>query len=108
MGKCPNIECSQKKNIDGCYECSELDGCTKGFYQPGNDGAAACKAQAMFIRKYGKEKFFQVHDKLHKIYDFKKTQEILGTNAEEGFRILESAMNAGRTMKKEEEETNLS
>ena len=43
----------------------------------------------MFIRKYGKEKFFQVQDKLHETFDFKKTQEILGTDAEEGLRILE-------------------
>ena len=50
---------------------------------------SACKAQAMFIHKYGKEKFFYVHDKLHEVHDFKKTQEILGTDAEEGLKILE-------------------
>ena len=88
MGKCPNIECCQEKNIDGCYECLELDMCTKGFYQPDNDGANACKAQAMFIRKYGKEKFIKVHDKLHEKYDFKKTQEILGQSVEKGLEIL--------------------
>ena len=91
-GKCPNIACCQEKGIDGCYECADLERCTKGFYQPDNDGSAACKAQAMFIRKYGKERFFRVHDKLHEIYDFKKTQEILGQNAEEGLRILEKHM----------------
>lgn len=88
-GKCPNIECCREKGIDGCYECGELDACTKGFYQPDNDGANACKAQAMFIRKYGKEKFFQVHDKLHETYSFEKTQEILGQDVQEGFKILE-------------------
>ena len=88
-GKCPNIACCQEKGIDGCYECGALETCTKGFYQPDNDGASACKAQAMFIRKYGKEKFFQVHDKLHEIYDFEKTQEILGQDVEEGLKILE-------------------
>ena len=46
----------------------------------------------MFIRKYGKEKFFLVHDKLHEKYDFKKTQEILGTSVEEGLKILESML----------------
>ena len=91
-GKCPNIACCEEKEIDGCYECSELDGCTKGFYQPDNDGANACKAQAMFIRKYGKEKFMRVHDKLHEVYDFKKTQEILGEDALEGLKILEEYM----------------
>ena len=88
-GKCPNMECCQEKGIDGCYECSELEVCAKGFYQPDNDGANACKAQAMFIRKYGKEKFFRAHDKLHEKYDFKKTQEVLGTSVEEGLKILE-------------------
>ena len=88
-GKCPNIDCCEKKGLDGCYECEDLKECTKGFYQPDNDGASACKAQAMFIHKYGKEKFFYVHDKLHEVHDFKKTQEILGTDAEEGLKILE-------------------
>ena len=88
-GKCPNKKCCQEKGMDGCYECSELEACTKGFYQPDNDGAYACKAQAMFIKKYGKEKFFRAHDKLHEKYDFKKTQEVLGTSVEEGLKILE-------------------
>lgn len=89
MGKCPNIVCCQEKGIEGCYECSELKDCTKGFYRTDNDGAGACKAQAMFIQKHGREKFFKVHDKMHETYDFKKTQEILDTDAEEGLRILE-------------------
>lgn len=88
--KCPNVACCQDKGIDGCYECEELEGCSKGFYQPDNDGANACKAQAMFIAKYGKEKFLRAHDKLHEIYDFKKTQEVLGSSVEEGIKILES------------------
>ena len=91
-GKCPNMECCKEKGIDGYYECSELEVCAKGFYQPDNDGANACKAQAMFIRKYGKEKFFRAHDKLHEKYDFKKTQEVLGTSVEEGLKILESML----------------
>lgn len=88
-GKCPNAECCEQKGIDGCFACGELESCTKGFYQPENDGAGACKAQAMFLKKYGKEAFFRVHDRLHEIYDFKKTQEILGKSAEEGLQILE-------------------
>ncbi|MGN1343079.1 MAG: GNAT family N-acetyltransferase, partial [Traorella sp.] len=91
-GKCPNIVCCQEKGIDGCYKCDQLDICTKGFYTPDNDGSKACKAQAIFIRKYGKEKFFQVHDELHKIYDFKKTQEILGNSVQEGLEILENML----------------
>lgn len=89
-GMCPNLACCREKGIDGCYACSELDGCAKGFYRPGNDGAEACKAQAMFIRKHGKEKFFLVHDRLHERYDFKKTQEILGSDTEAGLKMLES------------------
>ena len=91
-GNCPNIECCKEKGLDGCYECKELADCTKGFYAPDNDGANACKAQAMFIEKYGKEKFFAVHDKLHETYDFQKTQEILGTSVEEGLKILEETI----------------
>ena len=91
-GKCSNIECCENKQIDGCYECDELEQCNKGFYQPENDGANACKAQALFIKKYGKVKFFKVHDKLHEKYDFKKTQEILGSSLEEGLKILEQQL----------------
>lgn len=88
-GKCPNAVCRQEKGLDGCYECSDLEGCTHGFYTPGNDGAAACKAQALFIRKYGKEDFFRVHDRLHETADFQKTQELLGQSLEQGLGILE-------------------
>ena len=88
-GLCPNTVCCKEKGLDGCYECEELRTCEKGFYKPGNDGANACKAQAMFVHKYGKEKFFEVHDKMHEVRDFKKTQEILGQDAEEGLKILE-------------------
>lgn len=90
--RCPNMDCCQEKEIDGCYECHELPNCTKGFYQPDNDGANACKAQAMFIRKYGKEKFLHAQDKLHEVYDFKKVQEVLGTSVEEGLKILEETL----------------
>ena len=87
--KCPNAVCCQDKNIDGCYECEEIEICTKGFYTPENDGANAAKAQAMFIKKYGKKAFLSVHDKLHEKYDFAKTQEILGQDMWEGLALLE-------------------
>lgn len=89
-GNCPNIVCCKEKNIDGCYECDALETCTKGFYKSDNDGANACKAQAIFIKKHGKDKFFQVQDRFHKIYDFKKIQEILGNDISEGIKLLES------------------
>ena len=87
--RCPNAVCCQNKNIDGCYECEEIETCTKGFYTPENDGANAAKAQAMFIKKHGKKAFLSVHDKLHEKYDFAKTQEILGQDMYEGLALLE-------------------
>ena len=92
--KCPNVKCCEEKMLDGCYECPQLETCTVGFYTPENDGAAACKAQALFIRKYGKEDFFRVHDKLHERYDFQKLQEILSKSVDNGLRILEECRNA--------------
>ncbi len=87
---CPNAACCRERNLDGCYECDALGDCTKGFYTPDNDGAAAAKAQAMYIRKYGKKAFLKVHNMLHEKYDFAKTQEILGQNSEQGLKLLES------------------
>ena len=87
--KCPNVSCCQNKGIDGCYECEEIETCTKGFYIPENDGANAAKAQALFIGKYGKKAFLKVHDKLHEKYVFSKTQEILGQDMHEGLALLE-------------------
>lgn len=86
---CPNAACCQSKMLDGCYECDELYTCVKGFYAPENDGANAAKAQAMFIRKYGKKAFLNVHKALHAEFDFAKTQEILGQDVCEGLAILE-------------------
>ena len=45
----------------------------------------------MYIGKYGKEEFLKVHDRLHKKYDFLKTQEILGQDISEGLRLLEES-----------------
>ena len=90
-GKCPNAVCCQKKGIDGCYACDQLENCEKGFYTPSNDGANAARAQAMYIRKYGKKEFLKMHDRLHEKYDFAKTQEILGQDWHEGLQILEES-----------------
>ena len=90
-GKCPNAVCCQEKGIDGCYECGLLETCEKGFYTPSNDGANAARAQAMYIRKHGKQAFLKMHDRLHEKYDFSKAQEILGQNCQEAFRILEES-----------------
>ena len=86
---CPNVKCCMERGFDGCYECEELETCEKGFYVPTNDGAAAAKAQSLYIRKHGKKEFEKVQTRLHEKYDFEKAQEILGQDHKEGFRILE-------------------
>lgn len=91
-GHCPNIQCCQERKLDGCYECKDLETCTKGFYAPSNNEANACKVQALFIRKYGKEIFLLVHEELGKQYDAKKAQEILCGDIKEGFKLLEGYM----------------
>lgn len=91
-GICPNANCCREKGINGCYECSELAGCSKGFYHPDNNGANACKAQALFIERYGKEMFVKAMDRLHEVYDFREMQERLGSSVEEGIHILEGNM----------------
>lgn len=87
-GVCTNISCCREKGYDGCYECGDIVNCTKGFYSIGKDGIAA-KAQALFVRKYGKEEFFKVHDNLHAKYDFQKTQEVLGYDLDGALKIME-------------------
>ena len=86
---CPNVKCCDEKNIDGCYECSELEACEKGFFTPSNDGANPAKAQSLYIRKYGKKEFLKVQIRLHEKYDFRKVQEVLGQDYKEALRILE-------------------
>ena len=61
---------------------------------PENDGANAAKAQALFIKKYGKKEFLKVQNSLHEHYDFSKTQEILGQDISEGLKILENEKDA--------------
>ena len=87
-GICPNAACCRGKGFDGCYECENLEHCQKGFYANGNDGNAV-KALALFINKHGKRELLSVLDNLHREYDFRKIQEILGYDIEEGLRILE-------------------
>nr|MCR5735281.1 DUF3795 domain-containing protein [Lachnospiraceae bacterium] len=86
---CPNVKCCNEKNIDGCYECGELETCEKGFYVSSNDGANAAKAQSLYIKKYGKKEFLKVQTRLHEKYEFEKVQEIIGQDYKEALRILE-------------------
>ena len=87
---CPNVACCKERGLDGCYECDDLEDCHKGFYGNGNDGNAV-KALALFIRRYGKTELLNVMDRLHQKYDFKKIQEIIGYDTEEGLKILEES-----------------
>ena len=64
-GECPNAKCCKEKGFDGCWECSEIESCQKGFYNPECDGANAAKAQALFIGKYGKKEFLKMQEKYH-------------------------------------------
>ena len=86
-GVCPNAACCRGKNLDGCWECADLAGCRKGFYE--NQDVNAIKAMALFIRKHDKKELAAVLDRLHQLYDFQKIQEILGEDLEQGLRILE-------------------
>ena len=86
---CPNVKCCNEKNVDGCYECSEIETCEKGFYVPSNDGANAAKAQSLYIREHGKKEFLKIQTRLHEKYEFEKVQEILGQDYKEGLKILE-------------------
>ena len=60
----------------------------------GSDGRDA-KAQALFIRKYRKDMFLHAHDKLNEVCDFKKAQELLGTDVKTGLKILENENDGG-------------
>ena len=86
-GICPNTACCKEKGMDGCWECSEIAGCRKGFYA--YDDISAVKAMALFIRKHGKKELAAVLDRLHQQYHFQKIQEVLGEDLEQGLAILE-------------------
>lgn len=86
---CPNVKCCNEKNIDACYECSELETCEKGFFVPSNDGANAARAQCLYIRKHGKKEFLKVQTRLHEKYEFEKVQEVIGQDYKKALRMLE-------------------
>ena len=87
-GVCPNTACCKEKGLDGCYECSELYDCKKGFYSLGKD-TNAIRSMALFIQKYSKKELLRVLDTMHSQKKFEKIQEILGQEIDEGLKILE-------------------
>lgn len=54
-GVCPQVSCCKERGHDGCWECSELEGCTKGYY--GQKDEYFCKAAAMYIRAHGEQAY---------------------------------------------------
>ncbi len=87
-GVCPNAACCKENGLDGCYECSELYDCKKGFYSLEKE-TNAIRAMALFIKKHGKKELMRVLDTLHSKKKFEKIQEVLGGEIDEGVKILE-------------------
>lgn len=83
---CPNVSCAKEKNIEGCYECKDLDDCKKGYYSVENEYLA--KASALFIREYGKEQSEKAFLNANK--NSKQTGETLekATSVEAAFNLL--------------------
>ena len=59
--KCPNVTCCVIKGLTGCYDCAELSSCTYGFYSRKEEQVA--KATAIFVQKYGLEKYDRALEK---------------------------------------------
>lgn len=68
--KCPNAVCCVDKNIKGCWQCDKVTNCNIGFFSSGENDA---KAYAMYIKKYGTEKYTKaILNLMHKGYDYPK------------------------------------
>lgn len=68
--KCPNVICCKNKKIDGCWQCDYVKDCDIGFYSSGEKDA---KAYALYIKKYGTEKYTQrILELIHKGYNYPK------------------------------------
>ena len=77
---CDNVRCCREKELYGCWECPELNGCKKGFY--GSPDGSLCKPNAMFIAKYGWEAYVRFLREC-------KTELSKENSAEENFAIME-------------------
>lgn len=87
---CPNVKCSKDKGLNGCFECSLLDECEKGYYSNKNEYVA--KATAKFIKKYGLDFYSKtlknaVEHKVNYPKDFDNTGSV-----EEALKLLETYM----------------
>ena len=52
---CPQKTCCRARSMEGCWQCRELPGCTKGIYSEGE--MSKVKAFALYIQKEGREAF---------------------------------------------------
>lgn len=52
--KCPNVVCCESKNINSCWQCGKVNDCNIGFFSSSENDA---KAYALYIKKYGTEKY---------------------------------------------------
>lgn len=69
-GNCPNAVCCENLNLNGCWECKNLELCQIGFFSSGENDA---KAYALFIKKYGYKAYTKTVEKLiAKGYDYPK------------------------------------
>ena len=86
-GKCPNVKCAEAKRLSGCFECTELSDCKKGYYSKEEEYTA--KATAFFIQKYGETVYTQalknaIEDGVNYARSFDETGSV-----EAAFRLLE-------------------
>lgn len=75
---CPNVVCCENKNINGCWQCENLENCSVGFFSSGENDA---KAYALYIRKFGTEHYTKrISELINKGYhyprDFKNINDI--------------------------------
>lgn len=92
-GNCTNFICSRDKNLDGCWECPEIETCKKGFYSLEAKDANVCKSNALFIKKHGKELHQKALTNLHKFHTLDEMQEVLPGDIKENIKFLEGYMN---------------
>ncbi|MEZ3421026.1 MAG: hypothetical protein K1V95_03800 [Eubacterium sp.] len=68
--KCPNAICCKNELIDGCWQCEKVKDCSIGFY---NSEEKDAKAYALYIKKYGTEKYTQrILELIKKGYNYPK------------------------------------
>ena len=84
--KCPNVVCCEEKNINGCWQCKKVQDCKIGFFSSGENDA---KAYALYIKKYGTEKYTKtILELINKGYNYPKEFKDIN-NTEKILKIFE-------------------